>query len=161
LTPFDESLKHEIFRSLIIAGTRCTISSAGYIDRDGQKIAATINGKPIYRAILSAFAEPPTQWHTNVHHINGNHKDNRLANLMWANEAEHAIFHHIIRAFEDWKPGTWARYCEDDPTRARRLLENAEAFRIRAESREGQEPTLTWRSALPSTYQPAFERERP
>lgn len=44
------------------------------------------------RWILMAFTDE-SEWKDHAHHINGNHKDDRLCNLQWMNKDEH-IKHH-------------------------------------------------------------------
>lgn len=44
------------------------------------------------RWILKAFTDK-TEWKDHAHHINHNHKDDRLCNLEWLNKGEHMKHH--------------------------------------------------------------------
>lgn len=55
---------------------------------DGKKYT-----KARARWILMAFTDK-SEWNAHAHHINGNHKDDRLCNLQWLKKDEH-IRHHF------------------------------------------------------------------
>lgn len=70
----------------------------GKIDNDRNFVHLTSDDGKGYtktraRWILMAFTDK-SEWKDHAHHIDGNHKDDRLCNLQWLNKDEH-IKHHF------------------------------------------------------------------
>lgn len=73
-----------------------------YEDKDGYvMVSLSKNGvresKTIHKLVATAFIPNPNGY-TNVHHINHDHKDNRVENLMWIDRYEHHVLHQNDRA---------------------------------------------------------------
>ncbi len=53
-----------------------------------------MRSKPVYRSIMEKKIGRSLNRYEVVHHLNGNHDDNRIENLVVVSRAEHARLHH-------------------------------------------------------------------
>jgi len=67
----------------------------GYLFIDIKSSEKTISEK-VYRLVAETWLERPDLCYNTVHHISNNGYDNRIENLMWVTEWQHAMIHPFI-----------------------------------------------------------------